>query len=179
MKVLTQKNIKTTILVVLLTNLFLLIINLVYQFLFTEVKMLLLSLLKQFLRTMNTVKIQNKHFNKILIMTEEEDFQSGSTCWICKKLIDDNNEKVRERFHIIGKFRGTAHLNCDINVHLTKIVPVIFHNLGGYGCHLIFHELKKFDVKINVIPNGLEKYIGFIVDKNLVFIDSMQFMNLI
>ena len=37
--------------------------------------------------------------------------------------------------------------------------------------------LHKFDVKISVIPNGLEKYMAFFVGKNLVFIDSMQFMN--
>ena len=35
----------------------------------------------------------------------------------------------------------------------------------------------KFDVKIKVIPNGLEKYLAFYLNKNLVFIDSMQFMN--
>ena len=38
-------------------------------------------------------------------------------------------------------------------------------------------EICKFDVKISVIPNGLEKYMAFTINKNLVFIDSMQFMN--
>ena len=38
-------------------------------------------------------------------------------------------------------------------------------------------EIGKFDVKINVIPNGLEKYMAFTINKNLVFIDSMQFTN--
>ena len=32
-------------------------------------------------------------------------------------------------------------------------------------------------MKISVIPNGLEKYIAFFLNKNLVFIDSTQFMN--
>ena len=32
-------------------------------------------------------------------------------------------------------------------------------------------------MKINVIPNGFEKYMAFFLGKNLVFIDSMQFMN--
>ena len=32
-------------------------------------------------------------------------------------------------------------------------------------------------MKINVTPNGLEKYITLFLDKNLVFIDSMEFMN--
>ena len=49
--------------------------------------------------------------------------------------------------------------------------------MRGYDSHLIFNELDKFDVKINVIPNGLEKYMAFFLNKNLVFIDSMQFMN--
>ena len=38
-------------------------------------------------------------------------------------------------------------------------------------------EISKFDVKISVIPNGLEKCMTFTINKNLVFIDSMQFMN--
>ena len=38
-------------------------------------------------------------------------------------------------------------------------------------------EISKFDVKVSVIPNGLEKYMAFTINKNLVFIDSMQFMN--
>ena len=32
-------------------------------------------------------------------------------------------------------------------------------------------------MKIDVIPNGLEKYMVFIFNKSLVFIDSMQFIN--
>ena len=63
------------------------------------------------------------------------------------------------------------------NFQLTKKVPVIFHNLRGYDSHLIFNELGKFDVKVSVISNGLEKYIAFFLNKNLVFTDSMQFMN--
>ena len=51
-----SKNTKTTFLVVLLTNLFALMIDLVSSSLFTEVKMLLINLLKQFLKRMNTVK---------------------------------------------------------------------------------------------------------------------------
>ena len=120
-----------------------------------------------------------KHFNKNLIMTEEEEkqFQSSNTCWICEKLIDDDDEKVRDHCHITGKFRGAAHWSCNINLQLTKKVPVIFHNLRGYDSHLIFDELNKFDVKIDVIPNRLEKYMTFFLNENLVFIDSIQFMN--
>ena len=53
----------------------------------------------------------------------------------------------------------------------------MFHNLKGYDSHLIFKELSKFDVRVNVIQNGLEKYMAFTLNKNLVFTDSMLFMN--
>ena len=33
------------------------------------------------------------------------------------------------------------------------------------------------NLKISVIPNGLEKYLTFTTNRNIVFIDSMQFMN--
>ena len=120
-----------------------------------------------------------KKHNNNLIMIEEEGnlFQKSNSCWICKKCIDNDEEKLRDRCHVTGKFRGTAHRNCNINFQLTKKVPAIFHNLRGYDSYLIFNELDKFDVKIKVIPNGLEKYMAFFLNKNLVFIDSMQFMN--
>ena len=37
-----------------------------------------------------------KHFNKNLIMSEEEEhlFQQSNSCWICKKLINYDDEKV-------------------------------------------------------------------------------------
>ena len=78
---------------------------------------------------------------------------------------------------IMIKLKGAAHWDCNINFWLTKKVLVIFHNLRGYDIHLIFCELNKFDVKINVISNGLEKYMALFLGKNLVFTDSMQFMN--
>ena len=62
---------------------------------------------------------------------EEHLFQQSSSCWIRKKLIDNDEEKVRD----------------------------------------------KFDVKTSVIPNGLQKYKAFFLNKKLVFVDSMQFMN--
>ena len=112
-------------------------------------------------------------------MSEEEKhlFQQSNSFWICKKIINDDKEKVRDHCHITSKFRGATHQSCNLNFQLTKIIPVIFHNLKGYHSHFIFSVLHKFNLKINVIPNGLEKYMAFFLNKNLVFIDSMQFMN--
>ena len=107
-------------------------------------------------------KIIKDQFNKNLIMTEEEYlFQQSNNCWICKKIIDNEDEKVRDRCHFTGKFRGSGHWDCNINFQLTKKIPVIFHNLKGYDSHLIFSELHKFNLKVDVTPNGLEKYMTF------------------
>ena len=52
-----------------------------------------------------------KHFNKNLIMSEEEEqkLQLSNACWICKRLIHNDDEKVRHHCHKTGKFRGAAH----------------------------------------------------------------------
>ena len=124
-------------------------------------------------------KIRRDHFNKSLIMSaeEEEMFQNACSCWICGKLFDLMDEKLPDHCHISGKFRGAAHFSCNANFKISKNVPVVFHNLKGYDGHLIMKELSNFDVKIDVIPCGLETYMAFIINRWLVFIDSMQFMN--
>ena len=117
-------------------------------------------------------KVMKKYFNNNLIMTEKEeyDFQISNVCWICKRLIDDDNVKVRDQCHVTGKFRGAAHWDCNINLTINKKVKVKFRNLRGSDSHLIFSELSNFDVKIEVIPNRLEKYIAFILNRDLVLI---------
>ena len=124
-------------------------------------------------------KIMNKHFNKNLIKSEKEEhlFQQNNSFLIWKKLIGNDEENNGGHYHVTGKSRGAAHWDGNINFQLTEKVPVIFHNLRGYDSHLIFNELDQFDVKISVIPNGLEKYLEFLLNKNVVFIDSMQFIN--
>ena len=38
-------------------------------------------------------------------------------------------------------------------------------------------EIGKFDVKVSAISKGLDKHMAFTINRNLFFIDSMQFMN--
>ena len=115
MKVLTQKSIKITFLaykLVCIDNKFTKPIvffrgeNVAYEF----VKVIL----KEY---GYCKKVMKKHFNKHLIKSveEEEQFQSISTCWICEKLIDNDDEKVRDHCHITGKFKGAAHWICNTN----------------------------------------------------------------
>ena len=103
-----------------------------------------------------------------MILNEEEEhlFQQSNKYWICKELIDNDEEKVRDHCHVTSKFRGAARWDYNTNFQLTKNVPVIFHHLRGYDSHLIFSELDKFDVKMSAMPNGLEKCMVFLLNKN-------------
>ena len=100
-------------------------------------------------------------------MSEEGEhlFQQSNSCWICKDLIGNDEEKVRDHCHVTGKFRVAAHWNCNINLQLTKKAPVICHNLRSFDSHLIFSEFDKFDAKISVIVNGLENHMAFFLNK--------------
>ena len=40
-------------------------------------------------------KAMKKYFKKNLIMTEKEErFQSSNTCWICEKIIDNDDKRL-------------------------------------------------------------------------------------
>ena len=87
----------------------------------------------------------------------------------------DSDVKIRGYCHITGRYRGSAHRDCNINVKLNHEIHVVFHNLNSYSSHLIIQELGKFHLKINVMPNELEKYMSFSISDKLSFIDNFQF----
>ena len=123
--------------------------------------------------------VKKKHFNKELVMTNEDnkDFENSTKCRICDNDYVDTDVKVRDHCHITGKYRGSAHRDCNIIVKLNQKIPVVFHNLKNYDSHLIMQELGKLNLKINVIPNGLENYMSFSINNKLSFIDSFQFLS--
>ena len=65
---------------------------------------------------------------------------------------------LRDHCHTTRKYRGLADRHCNINVKLNHKIPVVFHNLKNFDSHPIMQELDKFNLKINIIPNGLEKH---------------------
>ena len=64
-------------------------------------------------------------------MTTEENkgFNNSTKCWICDDDYIDPDVKVRDHCHITGKYRGSAHRDCDINLKLNHKIPVASHNL--------------------------------------------------
>ena len=137
-----------------------------------------------------------KHFNKQLVMTEvdEQHFKTMDGCHICGERYTDKDVHVRDYCHITGKFRGSAHQECNLKLRIKPEnlkIPVIFHNLRGYDSHFIMQQIgeiankhgytnkkgEKQDLNINTIPNNMEKYMAFMLGNHLTFIDSFQFMS--
>ena len=130
-------------------------------------------------------KMKHRHFNKDMILTEDDErnFKNADKCYICNKKYSAKDTRVRYHCHITGKYKGSAHQDCNINNRLTDKIPVIFHNLKGYDSHFIMqttgeiankhtYKNKKGEEKqtdINVIPNSMEKYIAFMLGKHLAF----------
>ena len=108
---------------------------------------------------------------------DEKDFGNCTKCWICDNVYVDGGVKRRDHCRTTGKYKGSAHRNCNINVKLNYKIPIVFNNLKNYGLHLIMQEPDKFNFKVNVMPNGLEKYMNFNINKKLIFIDSFQFLS--
>ena len=135
--------------------------------------------------------IIKKHFNKPLVMTEDDkkQFELADKCHICGEKYTGKDVCIRDHCHITGKFRGSAHQECNLKLRIKPEnlkIPVIFHNLRGYDCHLIMQQMGKIanayaykykPLTINAIPNNMEKYMAFMLGNHLTFIDSFQFMS--
>ena len=151
--------------------------------------------------TREIYKIYKSCNNKILFkMTEDEikKFNSATECYICKKEFSCANDKVRDHCHLTGKYRGPAHNNCNLNLkEKVNFIPIFFHNLAGFDCHLFIRELAESDGIIECLAKNKEDYISFtkkvrvdeyvVKDKNgnfkynpvyfnLRFLDSFKFM---
>ena len=60
-------------------------------------------------------------------------------CHICNEEL--GKDKVRDHCHLYGTFRGAIHEVCNIKYKVTKIFPVVFHNLSGYDSQLFIKTL--------------------------------------
>ena len=54
-------------------------------------------------------------------------------------------------------------------------IPVFFHNLKGYYCHLLMQAMARVQGELKCIPTNTETYISFSLG-NLRFVDSVNFL---
>ena len=141
-------------------------------------------------------KMVKKHFKRNLTMTKEElkTFKGSNECHICGEKYGEEDKPIMDYCKITGKFRGSAHGKCSSKLRIDPErirIPVIFHNLRGYDSHFIMQQIGKIaneksyvdkngeirNLKINAIPNNMERCMAFMLGNNLTFIDSFQFMS--
>ena len=68
-------------------------------------------------------RIQEKFdFSKKMIFSlkDKDDFEKARVCWICQKEFG-SEKKVRDHCHFTGKYRGAAHVKCNLQFIKTKI----------------------------------------------------------
>jgi len=61
-----------------------------------------------------------------------EKFNSATHCHVCEKLFAPDDTRVRDHCHLTGRFRSSAHSNCNLNYKDSHWIPIVFHNLSGY-----------------------------------------------
>ena len=129
-------------------------------------------------------------------MTENDEmcFKLMDKCHICDNEYTDKDVRVRDHCHITGRFKGSAHQECNLKLKIKPEdikIPAIFYNLRGYDSHFIMQQIgeiaknyayknkkgKEQPLKINTIPINMEKYMAFTLGNHLTFIDSFQFMS--
>ena len=129
--------------------------------------------------------------NMRITRKEEGDFKKATVCHICENPL--NNDKVRDHCHLMGRYRGAAHSQCNLKYKLPKFYPVMFHNLSGYDTHMFIKDLAETKGGINCVSKTEEDYISFsktiVVDtfveegreikvwRDIRFLDSFRFMS--
>ena len=77
--------------------------------------------MKQFVEQLTEIKkyiFEKMNVNKPMDeLTNEQKikFKLSSHCSICGKKFEPDDEKVRDHFHFTGKYRGAAHVKCNLD----------------------------------------------------------------
>ena len=87
-----------------------------------------------------------------------------------------------DHWHLIGRFHGTAHEDCNFNCQDSRTISVIFYSLSGYDSYHIIKQISTcVDGRIDLLPLTTERYVSFtkcIGDGKVIFrfIDSFRLM---
>ena len=73
-----------------------------------------------------------KCFRKILVMTKkyDDDFKNSAKCCICDNFYSESDVTPRYCCDITGKYRGSAHKDCNSKVKLNHKIHIVSHNLN-------------------------------------------------
>ncbi|XP_065370870.1 uncharacterized protein LOC135963015 [Calliphora vicina] len=136
----------------------------------------------------DTLDIYNNHLSKVKPMNPLTPLQrkkqnEDKICHICSKFLSIK-DRVADHCHLTGEYRGPAHNKCNLEYQIAHFIPIFFHNLSAYDCHLFVRELSSVKGDINIIPLNKELYVSIskkisVNEKDtfeLRFLDSLRFM---
>jgi hypothetical protein len=147
------------------------------------------DVIEQFLKRLLEIEellLQELFDFRYLHMTADDEinYDAATECYICKRPFsntpEDNLYKVRDHCHLTGLFRGAAHKICNLRLQADYKIPVFFHNYRNYDGHFITLAMDKIraeDHHLNIIGQGLEKYLQLSWGKHLMFRDSYQILS--
>ena len=81
-------------------------------------------------KTSIIVKYWKKLLSKEFLITKKDnkDFKNSTKCWICDNTYVGGHVKIRDYCHIIGKYRGSAHRDSNINVKINHKITIVFYS---------------------------------------------------
>ena len=129
-----------------------------------------------------------------LMKVQWKDYKHASSCHICFKPFREDKPKVRDHCHYTSRYRGPAHMGCNLQYKIPSYIPIVFNNLSGYDAHLFIKELANYGSCVGIITKNREDYISFSIkvevdkyinkkgiekskERELRFIDSFKFMS--
>ena len=83
---------------------------------------------------------------------------------MCNKKRFSTDVDNKKYHHYIEKYRGAAHIICNLRYKIPKEIPVVFHNGSTHDHHFIIKQLaEEFEGQFECFGENTEKYITFSV----------------
>lgn len=140
---------------------------------------------------LNHLKEEDENISQILdivyepIMLNEHDkkrIRLTQQCEVCGVHFNGKkNPKYKDHYHLglteTSNLRFVLCNRCNLTYGRTQYrLPVVAHNATNYDLHLIVQNLTK-DMKVKVLSKNTEKFLSMTLGNNLVFLDSLNFIN--
>ena len=86
--------------------------------------------------------------------------EAADIYWICEEQFAEESMMVVDHCHVINKFLGSAHHDCNLARRTPNFTPVVAHNLSNYDMHAIVKALHNANLKnkFSLVPSTDEKY---------------------
>ena len=143
--------------------------------------------LKEIIETVEVLTYELKAYqmdaNKNIVITNEqlEAAKLLNLCCFCEKDLFDDETPHRHHNHLPPyNFIGLAHSSCNMKAEMKIEFPIFLHNFGSYDVHFIVQALGKLTESGLVqsaepIARTSEKFLSLTINKNIKFLDSLQF----